>query len=71
MCYRFCCFERPTETLTSESNEMMIIFKSNYSYDYLVNQRGFHAVLTAGKLVVHATYQWAVHEHIAGCKLQR
>jgi len=47
-CCRFCCYDRPTATLTSESNEMMIIFKSNFSNDYLITQRGFQAVVTAG-----------------------
>jgi len=28
---------------------MMIVFKSNYSNDYLVTQRGFQAVVTAGE----------------------
>jgi len=50
-CCRFCCFARPTAALTSESNEMMVVFKSNFSYDYLARQRGFQAVVTAGKSI--------------------
>jgi len=32
--------------VTSESNEMMVVFKSNFSNSY---HRGFQAVVTAGK----------------------
>ena len=47
---RFCCLQRPTTTLKSESNEMMIIFKSNYSIDSDYLRRGFQAVVKAGML---------------------
>jgi len=30
---------------------MMVVFKSNFSYDYLARQRGFQAVVTAGKSI--------------------
>ena len=46
---RFCCYDRPTAGVVSESNEMMVVFKSNFSYDYLVYQRGFQARVVAGK----------------------
>jgi len=48
LCCRFCDYERPNVTLKSESNEMMIIFKSNYSFDYSWLWRGFQAVVKAG-----------------------
>jgi len=37
---------------------MMIVFKSNYSNDYLVTQRGFQAVVTAGMLWHPIVQSW-------------
>lgn len=46
---RFCGSSRPNVSVVSQSNEMMIVFRSNFSNDILVTQRGFQAVLTVGK----------------------
>ena len=48
---RFCCDSRPTDVLISESNEMMVIFRSNYSVDPQRNnrQRGFQALVKSSK----------------------
>jgi astacin len=48
---RFCCYERPKVNVTSELNEMMVVFKSNFSVDYYTAQRGFAAVLIPEKVI--------------------
>jgi len=42
---------------------MMVVFKSNFSYDYVVYQRGFQAVVTAGtsQLNTHLSAPPATH----------
>ena len=48
---RFCCDQRPNVTVTSESNGMMIVFRSNYSAASPYFTRGFQAIVrTDGKL---------------------
>jgi hypothetical protein len=44
---RFCCYDRPSDILISESNEMMVIFQSNYSFDPedKSEQGGFQAIV--------------------------
>lgn len=42
--------------MTSESNEMLIVFKSNYSHDILADQRGFHAIVSIGSLKSAAVF---------------
>ena len=38
---RYCSTQRPSEVLTSESNEMYVIFKSNYAGASADQTRGF------------------------------
>ncbi|KAI0225936.1 Zinc metalloproteinase dpy-31 [Lamellibrachia satsuma] len=40
---RFCGRSRPQRTVTSETNEMMIVFRSNYSTHWNAERRGFKA----------------------------
>lgn len=44
---RFCCTNRPNVTVQSKSNEMMIVFKSNYTVNNYSLQRGFKAIVIA------------------------
>jgi hypothetical protein len=53
---RFCCDHRPRFTVTSESNEMMVIFQSNYMYienfvDEELDSLGFQAIVKSMPLV--------------------
>ena len=50
---RFCCYKRPTATLTSETDEMAVIFRTNWTTDYKSARRGFKATYFAGMLIIN------------------
>ena len=48
--FRFCCYDNPNPmNLTSETNEMAVIFKSNHPTKYERQRQGFKATLVASK----------------------
>ena len=48
-CFRFCGRSRPKEALISETNEMMVTFRSNLSIQLPEERRGFKASFVAGR----------------------
>lgn len=47
--FRFCGRNRPLKTLESETNEMMVAFRTNYTAYWNAERRGFKARFVAGK----------------------
>ena len=45
--FRFCCNQRPDATLESETEEMSVVFKANWTTYSVDSRRGFKAVYLA------------------------
>ncbi|KAI0215091.1 Zinc metalloproteinase dpy-31 [Lamellibrachia satsuma] len=44
---RFCCHDTPTDTVTSDTDEMMLVFKTNWTVPWASATRGFKARIVA------------------------
>ena len=48
--FRLCGYTLPTETFTSKTDEMMIVFRTNWTVPWSTAKRGFKASFVAGKI---------------------
>jgi len=55
MAGRFCGWNRPDDVVMSNSNEMMILLRSNYTAAEW-HRRGFRAAIISGKITLIAAY---------------
>ena len=46
---RFCCYNRPNVAVTSEDQEMMVTFRSNWTARHETSRKGFKARVIAGR----------------------
>ena len=45
---RFCCYRKPDAIMTSETRDMALVFRSNWTIPYRNSRRGFKAAYMAG-----------------------